>query len=40
MQCDLPATQPGEVTLRVTGRLLDPAKTKTVHRMHLNVRAK
>ncbi len=40
MKCDLPDTKPGEITLRVTGRLLDPAKTKKVHKMHLNVRAK
>lgn len=40
LKCDLPETKPGEVTLRVTGRLPDPAKVKKVYKMHLNVRVR
>lgn len=40
MKCELPDTMPGEITLRVTGRLLEPATTKSVTKMNVNVRLK
>ena len=39
LRCALPATKPGEVVLRVTGRITDPVNTKVVKKMNLNVRA-
>ena len=38
LKCELPATKPGEVVLRVTGRLGDAPRTKSVRKMNLNVR--
>lgn len=38
MKCELPDTKPGEVTVRVVGKLLDPANTKKVDKMDLNLR--
>ena|SRR5438105_1765487 len=40
MNCELPKLRPGEVVLRVTGKLADPARVKQVKDMSLNVRAK
>src|SRR2546430_3053145 len=39
MNCELPPFHAGEVVLRVTGRLADPARVKEVKNMSLNVRA-
>lgn len=40
MKCALPETKPGEVTLRVTAKLGDPAKTGKVTQLNVNVREK
>lgn|GEM_PF-2040542 len=40
MNCELPAVRPGEVLLRVTGRVSDPARVQQVNKMSLNVRAR
>jgi hypothetical protein len=38
LACALPALGAGEVTLRVTGSIADPARVKRVSNMSLNVR--
>lgn len=38
LKCELPATKPGEVVLRVTGQMGDPARTKRIKKMDLVVR--
>lgn len=38
LRCELPPTKPGEIVLRVTGRLGDPDHTKRVSKMSLRVR--
>lgn len=38
LKCELPATKPGEVVLRVTGRMGDPSRTKSIKKMDLVVR--
>ena len=40
MKCQLPETKPGEITLRVTAKLVDPANTKQVTQLNVNVREK
>lgn len=40
LKCELPETKPGEITLRVTATLVDPANTKQVTQLNLNVREK
>ncbi len=40
MICDLPKLAPGDVTLKVTGRIADPSRVKSLTLMSLNVREK